>query len=211
MRQYPGFFIVFEGGEGTGKTTQIQLLHERLIQASKEVLITREPGGTDCLIAEKIRQMLKDPENREMCPETEMFLFLASRAQHVKQIILPHLESGNIVICDRFFGSTFAYQHFGRGLFNLDEVKRINAFATAGLIPDITILLDLSPRAGRTRISSERQADRFDDEKLEFHERVRQGYLSLAKSEPNWRVISADDSVDAVHNEIWDAVSHLVK
>lgn len=211
MRKYLGFFIVFEGGEGTGKTTQIQLLRERLIQASKEVFITREPGGTDCLIAEKIRQMLKDPANREMCPETEMFLFLASRAQHVKQIILPHLESGKIVICDRFFGSTFAYQHFGRGLFNLDEVKKINAFATAGLTPDLTVLLDLSPRTGRTRISNERQADRFDDEKLEFHERVRQGYLSLAKSELNWRVISADDSVDAVHNEIWNAVYQLVK
>jgi dTMP kinase len=131
----PGKFIVFEGGEGTGKSTQIKLLETKLREQGFLVYLTREPGGNGVPLGEKIRQILKDPENSTMAPETELFLFLASRAQHVKKHIMPHLELNYIVICDRFFGSTLAYQHFGRGLFNLDEVKKINSFATGGLIP----------------------------------------------------------------------------
>jgi dTMP kinase len=210
MPDYQGKFIVFEGGEGTGKTTQIQLLADKLKQNGFNVYLTREPGGMGCPIAEKIRALLKDPENRDMTPETELFLFLASRAQHVKKVIIPHLERGDIVVCDRFFGSTFAYQHFGRGLFNLDEVKKINDFAIHGLEPDLTILLDLPPEEGLKRIESEIKKDRFDSEKLEFHKKVRTGYLTLAKIKPNWTLIDARGTINDIHDKIWNATVELL-
>ena len=210
MPDYQGKFIVFEGGEGTGKTTQIQLLADKLKQNGFNVYLTREPGGMGCPIAEKIRALLKDPENRDMTPETELFLFLASRAQHVKKVIIPHLERGDIVVCDRFFGSTFAYQHFGRGLFNLDEVKKINDFAIHGLEPDLTILLDLPPEEGLKRIESEIKKDRFDSEKLEFHKKVRTGNLTLAKIKPNWTLIDARGTINDIHDKIWNATVELL-
>ncbi|HUT22139.1 MAG TPA: dTMP kinase [Candidatus Bipolaricaulota bacterium] len=210
-----GKFIVFEGGEGTGKTTQIKLLEEQLKNAGYQTLLTREPGGTDCPIAEKIRTLLKDPANKEMMPETELFLFCASRAQHVKQIIRPKMDQGTIVICDRFQGSSFAYQHFGRGLFDLNKVKEINGFATGGLNPDLTILLDIDPKIGLARVENGQDRnnlkdDRFDAEKIEFHEKVRQGYLSLAKTEVNWVVIDADDTIENIQNKIWQEIKKIL-
>lgn len=210
MEKLTGKFIVFEGGEGTGKTTQIQLLEQKLKQNGFNVLLTREPGGTNCPIGEKIRQLLKDPENRDMCPETELFLFLASRAQHVQRVIVPHLQRGDIVISDRFFGSTLAYQHFGRGLFNLEEVKKINNFATGGLEPDLTILLDIDPKTGLDRIKENIKKDRLDSENLEFHKKVRSGYLSLAKIKPNWGVVAADNRVEIVQAAIWEKVAEIL-
>ncbi len=201
---------MFEGGEGTGKTTQIKLLAEKLKQNSFNVFLTREPGGTNCPIAEKIRYMLKDPENKNMCTETELFLFLASRAQHVKGVILPHLRRGDVVISDRFFGSTLAYQHFGRGLFNLEEVKKINEFATGGLEPELTILLDIDPKKGLERIKEHIASDRLDSETLAFHEKVRAGYLTLAKIKPDWQVIPADSTIDGVHLRIWNSVCEVL-
>jgi len=210
MQNYHGKFIVFEGGEGTGKSTQIELLGKKLIENGFNVFKTREPGGTNCPISEQIRKVLKDPANRDMCPETELFLFLASRAQHVKREIVPHLERGDVVISDRFFGSTLAYQHFGRGLFNLDEVKKINDFATDGLEPDLTVLLDIAPEQGLARIKDKIKNDRLDSEALEFHNKVRTGYLTLAKIRPNWAIIPADNSIELVAQNIWQKVSEVL-
>jgi len=210
-----GKFIVFEGGEGTGKTTQIKLLEGKLKDEGYQVLLTREPGGTNCPIAEKIRKILKDPENKEMVPETELFLFLAARAQHTNQIVKPEMEKGTIVISDRYQGSTFAYQHFGRGLFDLDKVKEINNFATGGLNPDLTILLDIEPKVGLTRVENgddrnNLKDDRFDAEKLEFHQKVRDGFLSLAKSESNWIIINADDTVENIQSQLWQKINEIL-
>lgn len=205
-----GKFIVFEGGEGTGKTTQIKMLEEKLRKLKFNVLLTREPGGTNCPIAEKIRQLLKDPENKDMHPKTELFLFLASRAQHVEQIIKRGLQQNKIIICDRFFGSTFAYQHFGRGLFELTDIKNINNFATGGLIPDLTILLDINPQIGIARINDRKNEDRLDSEEMNFHNKVRDGYLKLARSEPNWTVINAEQSIEDIKRQLWDKVQRII-
>ncbi|MFA6537394.1 MAG: dTMP kinase [Patescibacteria group bacterium] len=205
----PGKFIVFEGGEASGKSTQIKILGEKLKNSNRSILITREPGGTDCVLAEKIRQILKDPANKEMCPETELFLFLASRAQHVKTKIMPILNDGGIVLCDRFFGSTLAYQHFGRGLFNLEQIKNLNNFATGGLIPDLTIYFDMDPKIALQRISNTFADDRFDSDTFEFHHRVRLGYQTLALTEPNWSVIDASQPIEKVENIIWQKFFEL--
>lgn len=209
-KKYSGKFIVFEGGEGSGKTTQIAILENELKSAGKEVCVTREPGGNGCLIAEKIRMILKDPANAGLVPEAELFLFCASRAQHVKQVIIPHLTQDIIVVSDRFFGSTLAYQHFGRGLFNLLEIKKINAFATGGLEPNLTILLDIDPTAGLKRIADKLKDDRFDSEILDFHKKVRQGFLTLANTMPNWIVINANDKIEVVRKQIWQHVFKLL-
>jgi len=206
-----GKFIVFEGGEGSGKTTQITLLEEKLRANGVDVYKTREPGGFGCPIAEKVRTVIKDPANKEMVAETELFLFLASRAQHVQQIIRPQLERNAIVLCDRFYGSTLAYQHFARGLFNLDEVIRLNDFATHGLEPDLTILLNVTPEDGLARIKDQLAACRLDSEKLEFHKKVQSGYLTLAGIKPNWVVIPAENGIETVHQTIWSKVSELVR
>ena len=203
-------FIVYEGGEGTGKTTQIARLEQQLQLQNYPVLVTREPGGTNCPIAEKIRLLLKDKENLDMQPKAELFLFLAARAQHVEQIIKPALAKKQTVICDRFFGSTFAYQHFGRGLFNLEEIKSLNNSATGGLIPDLTILLDIDPQIGLKRKGNLIIEDRLDSEKLEFHQKVRQGYLTLAKQEQNWLVIDATQSIDEIFSQIWNKIEPLL-
>ncbi|MEK7511873.1 MAG: dTMP kinase [Patescibacteria group bacterium] len=206
-----GKFIVFEGGEGSGKTTQIELLEQKLRDNGFVVFRTREPGGTNCPISEKIRGLLKDPANKKMVAETELFLFLASRAQHVQQVIRPQLAQGAIVLCDRFYGSTLAYQHFARGLFNLDEVIKLNDFATHGLEPDATVLLNIDPEIGLARIKDQLAACRLDSEKLDFHKRVQSGYLTLAKIKPNWLVVSADNTVQIIHETIWNKVSELLK
>jgi len=159
--------------------------------------------------------LLKDPENKEMTPETELFLFLAARAQHVKQIVKPAMEKGTIVISDRYQGSTFAYQHFGRHLFDLEKVKEINSFATGGLNPDLTILLDIDPAVGLKRVNdnddrNNLEDDRFDAEKLEFHNKVRHGFLTLAQTEKNWIVINSNDSVENIFEKIWAKVKELL-
>lgn len=206
-----GKFIVFEGGEGTGKTTQIKLLEKKLRDLGYLVFVTREPGGNGSPIAEKIRQLLKDPTNKDMAPETELFLFLASRAQHIRKHIDPHMKLNYIVICDRYFGSTLAYQHFGRGLFNLDEVKRLNNFATGGLEPDLTFFFNIEPEKALNRIKTTAENDRFDSEALEFHHRVRNGYLTLSRTEKNWKVVEADNSIDALHDQIWQSVAQELR
>lgn len=197
-----GLFITFEGPEGSGKTTQIRLLAEWLRHSGCDVLTTREPGGTR--IGDAIRALLLDPDHGEMSPAAEILLFSAARAQHVSEVIRPQLERGGFVLCDRFADSTLAYQGYGRGL-DLAELRRITAFATGGLTPDLTVCLDLPAAEGLARKLNADSAEwnRMEQEQLAFHERVREGYLALAAEEPErWVVIDATQRVAAIQEQI---------
>lgn len=196
-------FITFEGVEGSGKSTQVNRLAEFLQRQGKQVLVTREPGGTP--IAEKIRTILLDRENSQLHYTTELLLYAASRAQHIQELILPALAVGKTVICDRFFDSTLAYQGYGR---NIEHklVQQLNQIAVQGLTPDTTIVLDIPAEQGLERIKSKRGAgslDRLELEDLTFHRRVREGFLALAKGEPDRvKIIDGMQDEDAVFNSI---------
>jgi dTMP kinase len=199
-------FITLEGPDGSGKTTQAHLLVERLRQQGHRVVLTREPGGT--VIGDQVRAILHDPANSDMRPQAEILLYSASRAQLVAQVIRPALAEAQVVISDRFYDSTLAYQGYGRGL-DLPTLWEITRFATGGLVPDLTLCLDIRPEEGlkRRRLSGE-EWNRLDQEALEFHRRVRAGYLELAGLEPHrWVVIDAARSVDEVQAEIWTVVT----
>ena len=191
-------FITFEGPDGSGKTTQIELLAKRLRDQGHEVLITREPGGTS--IGDQIRAVVHDVKNVEMRRETEFLLYSASRAQLVRQVIRPHLERGGTVLCDRFADSSMAYQGYGREL-DLDIVRRITQFATGGLCPDLTVYLDLPVEVGLQRKESAHAAqagewNRLDQQTLDFHQQVRQGYLRMAEADPErWLAVDAVQSI----------------
>lgn len=198
----PGFLLSFEGSEGCGKSTQIRLLKERLENAGREVVVLREPGGTE--IGESIRHLLQHAkEGHAMTSETELLLFAASRAQIVREKIRPLVESGVFVILDRFLDSTTVYQGHARGL-PLDAVNAINRFAIGGTLPQLTLLLDLDVQTAWKRIhATGRELDRMESQPPEFFEKVRQGYLSLAKAEPErFRVVAASKSPEAVHEHI---------
>lgn len=197
-------FITFEGLDGSGKTTQIRRIAEQLRQNGYDVLLTREPGGT--AIGDQIREVLHSMKNTDMHPRTELLLYCASRAQLVEAVLKPHLESGGIVICDRFYDSTLAYQGYGHGL-DLDTLRTILSFATGGLKPDLTVYLDLSPEDGLRRrqaaVFSGAEWNRMDDMALAFHERVRAGYNALIAAEPErWQCIDAGRSEDEVNADI---------
>jgi dTMP kinase len=194
-------FITFEGPDGSGKTTQIRLLVEWLREQGYEVVVTREPGGTD--IGNQIRDVLHDPRNTAMDATAEILLYSADRAQHVTQFIQPALAAGRIVISDRYADSTLAYQGYGRGL-DLEALRTITVFATGGLKPDLTLYLDITPQEGlQRRQASGDEWNRLDAEALEFHQRVRAGYMELIKQEPErWAVIDAARSVEDVQGEI---------
>ncbi len=200
-------FITLEGIEGAGKTTQIPRLVEFLKEKGHDCRVTREPGGTPD--GEKIRQMLLDPANQDLAPETELFLYAADRAQHVAAVILPALAAGKSVICDRFGDATEAYQGGARGI-DRQLVARLNQVATRNLKPDLTILLDLPPEVGLARAwqrikDSGRQADdcRFENEALDFHRRVRQAYLDIVNQEPaRFLVVDAAGSAEIVWEKI---------
>jgi len=197
-----GLFVTFEGPEGSGKTTQIRLLAAWLSQRGADVLLAREPGGTR--ISDGVRGLLLNPAHIEMRPETEILLFSAARAQLVGEVIRPHLARGGVVLCDRFADSTLAYQGYGRQL-DLGTLRQITAFATGGLTPDLTICLDLPIREGLRRKQSGDQGEwnRFEREQLEFHERVRAGFLALASAEPaRWLVVDAQQPVEEIHADI---------
>lgn len=198
-----GCFIVFEGGEGCGKTEQTRRLALSLERAGKTVVTTREPGGEP--MAEKIRALLMDPDHHALTPRADFFLFLASRAQHVDKLIKPSLLAGCVVLCDRFEDSTKAYQHFGSGLGPLEELIRCNAYATDGCAPDLKILLDLDPLEGLRRKGKD-ATTRFDRRAMDFHHRVRQGYLQLAAAEPNWLVVDGSLTPEGVEAMIWETV-----
>lgn len=200
----PGRFITFEGPEGAGKSTQAARLRAFLLEKGVEVVSAREPGGTK--VGEAIRGVLQYNEAGEPpVPEAEVLLFEASRAQLVRQVFLPALERGAWVVSDRFYDSTSAYQGYGRG-FGVATLGEINRFATAGRVPDMTFLLDLDVAEGMRRVASRAEKvryDRIEAEELAFHEKVRTGYLELAKAEPGrFRVIDASRGEDAVAEEI---------
>jgi dTMP kinase len=189
----PGFFITFEGGEGSGKTTQLKALLTHLRSQRLDAVQTRDPGGT--AIGNQVRDLLLNSENVRMSPLAELLLYEASRAQLVQEVARPALAAGRTVLCDRFTDSTVAYQGYGRGL-DLDLIERLNAVAAEGLRPDLTFLLDLDPVVGLARASGRltqprQRRDRLEDEVLEFHQRVRAGYRALAAREPE-RVVVLD-------------------
>ena len=189
-------FITFEGPEGSGKTTQLKLLAEWLREQGYDVLATREPGGT--AISEAIRAILLDPARTEMRPEAEILLFSAARAQIVAQVIRPHLERGGIVLCDRYADSTLAYQGYGQRL-DLEILRAITGFATGGLLPDLTIYLDIAIEEGLLR-KAVQEWNRMEAQTLAFHQRVREGYLEMAAAEPErWLVVDASQPVADVH------------
>ena len=198
--------ITFEGGEGCGKSTQAKALYRRLRQQNIPVVLTHEPGGT--VLGSEIRRALKRKRGCPVLPEAELFLFAASRAQLIAEVVRPALQEGKIVICDRFSYSTSVYQGYGRGL-SLPTVEMVNSLATQNLEPDVIILLDLPPEQGLTR--KRNLKDRFELEDLSFHRRVREGYLKMAATDPNrWLVIDASLPKNKIARIIWERVSQLL-
>ena len=206
-----GFFIVLEGGEGTGKSTVAHFLEEELKKEGYPTFFTREPGGNGSLVAEKIRSIILDKSNNVL-PLTEAYLFAASRAQHVLEIILPHLKNNEIVICDRFVYSSYAYQGGGRNL-GIDRIKTINSFAIEKVKPDLVLLFDLDPKIGLQRKRQNRQDfDRLDNENLEFHYRVRNAYLKLAEEEPKLiKIIDVNKPLKEIKKEVLLVVKNKLK
>lgn len=193
-------FITLEGPEGSGKTSQLPILADYLRQQGYTVLTTREPGGTP--ISNQIRAVLTSLENTAMQPRTETLLFLAARAQLVEEIIRPALARGEIVLSDRYADSTLAYQGYGHGV-DLATLHSLLSFATGGLRPDLTLLLDIESEPGLRRKTNSGEWNRLDAYTLAFHQRVRQGYLQLAQDEPQrWEIVDASQSVDVVQSTI---------
>jgi dTMP kinase len=197
-----GFFLAVEGIEGSGKTTQVARLDQRVRATGQNVVVTKEPGGT--LLGDRIRAILLDPQEEGMDPLAELFLYAAARRQHVVELIRPSLERGAVVICDRFTDATLAYQGFGR-LLELDRLRQINDWATDRLQPDLTVILDVAESFGLERARARNAAadlhheSRFEGEDLRFHRRVREGYLSLAEAEPErYAVVDASGTADEV-------------
>lgn len=211
-----GLFITFEGIEGCGKTTQIRLLEDFLKLRSHDVVLTREPGGTR--IGDQIRKILLSVENKGMFPVAELFLYAAARNQHVEEVIRPALKEGKIVLCDRFADATTAYQGAARRI-GRDVLTEVHKIATSGMSPDLTILMDLPAEAGLKRAwernEKEKLAgkeDRFEQEAVDFHERVRAGYLAIAREEPfRMKIVNAEEPVDSVHQRIVQEVMRIVK
>jgi dTMP kinase len=200
-------FITFEGGEGSGKSVQAKELYRRLSQLAIPALLTHEPGGTS--FSKKVGRWLKWGQDTEISPLAELMLFNACRAQLVDEVIQPALKSGKVAISDRYADSTTAYQGYGREL-DLAMVKAVNKAATQGLTPDLTILLDMPVEKGLARKQAEKQ-DRFEQEALAFHQRVRRGYLKLAAEEPErWLVVDGTKPKEAIADIIWQRVNQLL-
>lgn len=204
--QNKGLFITFEGADGCGKTTQIKLLDEYLRSEGYQTLLTREPGSKGLGI--KLREILLNYDG-EVSPRCESFLFLADRAQHVDCIIKPALKRGVIVLCDRHTDSTVAYQGYGRGL-NLEQIYSLNNIATSGLKPDLTIVLDVDVETSQCRVGKEK--DRMESAGVEFFERVRQGFLEIAKSEPQRvKVIDSTRTIEEIHKQVIDEYKRIAR
>jgi len=191
-----GRFVVFEGGDACGKSTQAARLAAR-----RDAVLTREPGGTP--LGERVRDLFLDPASGPVDPRTEALLVAAARAQHVAEVIAPALEGGRDVVCDRFTGSSLAYQGFGRGL-EVDALRGLSRFAAGGLEPDVYVLLEVPAALARQRLGADR--DRMEAAGDDFHERVRAGYSALARSD-GWVVVDGSGSIDEVERAVWEAVS----
>ncbi len=195
-----GLFITVEGTDGSGKTTQIKLMEQFLNDMGIDVVLSREPGGTE--ISEMIRDLILDPRNTDISPLTEMMLYAAARAQHVSQVIRPALESGKYVICDRFVDSSYAYQGCGRGV-DLKTVADVNRAAVDGVVPDITFFLDIDPRMALERRIKSTGADRIEQEKMDFHVRVYEGYKKMSLLYPDRiKTIDASKSIEEISSQI---------
>lgn len=212
-----GFLITFEGVEGCGKSTQVQLLKDTLEKKGKSVLLTREPGGTK--FGDSIRKLLLDSAHKEMARRCELFLYCASRAQHVAEVLKPALAKGSIVLCDRYIDATTAYQGYARG-FPLDFIATLNKESSEGLVPNLTFLLDLDPALGLQRTQSRLQGqqskalpneNRFEEEPLAFHQRVQKGYLTVAAAEPKrFCVLDARLPIDKIQTQIIQKVEQAL-
>jgi dTMP kinase len=203
-RDYSGYLISIEGDEGCGKTSQLKRLVEDLQSRGLSVFPTREPGGT--AIGEQIRDVLHSLDNARMHPRTETLLYQAARAQIVEEVLKPRLRSGEIVIADRFFDSTIAYQGYGH-LQDKGQIGDLIKYATGGLTPDLTVLLDVEPEVGLSRKRLTDEWNRMDNLSLEFHRRVRAGYLEMASSEPaRWLVVDANQGYDEVYTDLKKSV-----
>ena len=204
-----GIFITIEGPDGSGKTTALQQVVPRLQQEmNRKVVATREPGGSP--IAEKIRSLILDPSHTDMDSRTEALLYAASRRQHLIEKVLPVLESGDVIFCDRFVDSSIAYQGYARGI-GEDGIREINQFATEGLEPDVTLYIDVPAEVGIQRIHAnldEREYNRLDQEKLDFHEKVRAGYQHLAQANPE-RIVVVDGTMS--RESVAEACYHIIK
>ncbi|MEO8215699.1 MAG: dTMP kinase [Acidobacteriota bacterium] len=211
-----GFFLTFEGIEGSGKTTQIERLSRQIRDSGQNVVLTKEPGGTP--LADRIRAILLDPQEEGMDALTELLLYAASRRQHVVDLIRPALERGAIVLSDRFTDATLAYQGYGR-LLDLDRLQTLNRWVTDGLTPDLTVIFDLSEKEGLERARERnrnskllQEESRLEGEDLRFHRRVREGYLALAESDPlRYAVIDAGGSPDIVFERLINLLSERAK
>lgn len=205
-----GFMVVCDGSNGAGKTTLIETLRRHLEAQGRQVVVTREPGGTP--IGEKIRGILLSPDSPEMCDLTELMLFGAARAQHLREKILPALAAGKVVLCDRFDSATVSFQHYARGL-SLELVGRINTLALNGFRPDLYLILDLDPLAGLDRVRQRGAAlDRLEGEKLAFLQRAREGYLEQARQDPQrFRVLDASHDAAQVAGEAVALVDALAR
>lgn len=208
-----GLFITFEGNDGSGKSSALQTVKKELLEKGFDVVYTREPGGS--YIAEKIRELILDKDNLGMDPKTEALLYAASRREHITKTIIPALEAGKIILCDRFLDSSLAYQGYAREL-GIDDVLQMNQFATEGLFPDLTILVCTRPEIGMSRIKKdERDMDRLELEKITFHNQVYEGYLSIA-DRFNDRVVvvngeeSKEDVLETVKNILYPFIKERI-
>jgi dTMP kinase len=205
-----GFMVVFDGSNGAGKTTVINEVEKYLKSKGLEVVLTREPGGTP--IGEKIRDIILDSSTPEMCNITELMLFGAGRAQHIKEKIIPSLDEGKIVISDRFDAATFSFQHYARGI-DIETITKINDLALDGFKPDMNIILDLDPVEGLKRVKQRGEGlDRLEDEKLDFLVKARNGYLTQAKEQPDkFEVIDASKTKDSVLRDVIKVIDLLIE
>lgn len=200
-----GIFITLEGPDGAGKSTQVENIKSYFENAGREVVVSREPGGTP--ISEKLRNIVLDNGNAEMDDITEMFVYAAARAQHVSEKIRPALDKGSVVVCDRFVDSSIAYQGYGRNLG--DQVAEVNRYATCGLEPDVTFFMDLDPEIGRSRIGKDVR-DRLEQQKLDFHYRVYEGYKAICEKYPERVVrIDATRTIDEIKEDIYSKLEDL--
>ena len=204
-----GKFITLEGGEGAGKSTQMAYVEESLRKAGKTVHVTREPGGTE--LSEAIRELLLDHRQTAMGDDTELLLMFAARAQHIAELIQPALDKGEWVLCDRFTDATYAYQGGGRGI-DMDRIAMLESWVQGSLRPDLTILLDLPVDVGLSRAGERGELDRFEREKHDFFERVRQAYLDLAAQHPDrYRIIDASQDIPLVKAQIDEVLKPVLE